>query len=159
MSIKLKTARWWVVCWLAALVAWMAQPAAQAQPANDDFNSPFIMNGLTGSGLTFRDFGSTPAFQILNNVAATKDAANGEPNHSSNVGGRSVWYSWTPTSSGNAAISVTSFSTGVTNLIAVYQGFFVNSNSLALVTNNAGSFTNVLRFPVVANNTYRINDQ
>src|SRR6201999_1553108 len=52
------------------------------------------------------------------NWGATKQA--GEPDHAGDPGGASVWYSWTPTESGEARISLQS--SGGPKLLALYRG-------------------------------------
>ena len=94
---------------------------------------------------------------MLFRSGTSKEAS--EPDHAGNIGGRSVWFTWTPPISGAASFQATPSSFFVTNLIGIYTGFFVNSNFLTVVTNNSlggGSFTNTVRFTAVAGQTYRI---
>ncbi|HEX7246261.1 MAG TPA: hypothetical protein VF245_11930 [Solirubrobacterales bacterium] len=51
---------------------------------------------------------------------ATKQA--GEPDHAGNAGGHSVWFSWTPSSSGQAAVSTCTLGGSLDPLLAVYTG-------------------------------------
>lgn len=57
-----------------------------------------------------------------NNVSATKEA--GEPNHAENAGGKSVWFTITPTQTVMARIKTEQ--NGFDTLLAVYQGTDVN---------------------------------
>ncbi len=81
-------------------------------PSNDAFTNAFSISGTTG---------------VTNgtSLGATKEA--GEPNHAGNAGGKSVWYRWTPASSGTVTFDTlgSSFDT----LLAVYTGSSVASLS------------------------------
>jgi hypothetical protein len=81
------------------------------RPTNDNFASPDVLPGepLTAGGST---------------VFAGKEA--GEPNHAGNPGGHSVWFSWTPSSSGPVEITACGRN-GVDTLLAVYTGPAVNA--------------------------------
>src|SRR5215216_11942 len=110
---------------LAAALAAMATlaSAASAAPANDSFSAAEpLPAGLPASGA-----GST--------LEATKEA--GEPDHAGNPGGRSVWYSWTPSLGGRVGISPGAgcFS-GIDPLVAVYTGSAVDA--LTPVASNLG---------------------
>src|ERR1051326_7698416 len=79
--------------------------AAQAQPANNNF-----ANRITISGTTINVTGS--------NVGANKET--GEPNHAGNIGGASVWWTWTAPTSG--VVNVTTADSDIDTLLAVYTG-------------------------------------
>ncbi len=85
-----------------------------------------------------------------NNSGATKEA--GEPNHAGEAGGKSVWFTWTPTSSGRAQFNTTgsTFNT----LLAAYTGSAVGS--LTPVASNANGKASTINFPVNAGTTYKI---
>ncbi|MFO1501841.1 MAG: S8 family peptidase [Verrucomicrobiota bacterium] len=70
------------------------------------------------------------------NVGASKEA--GEPEHAGNAGGRSVWWSWTPSESGPVTINTTgsSFDT----LLAVYTGAELINLSPVATNDNQGFF-------------------
>jgi len=121
-------------------------------PANDDFANAQVLTGASGwvSGST---------------AYATKEA--GEPNHAGNPGGASVWFSWTPATSGlylfdpagtgPAGNFATGSDFGV--LLGIYTGTAVNS--LNLVTNGfssspAPSYSNATMLNGVAGTTYAI---
>lgn len=135
---------------------------AGAQPFNDNFINALTVSGAVGSGTTYRNFGvaGPGAGQNLQNNASSKEAS--ESDHAGNIGGRSVWFTWTPPNSGGATLLIAPtgfFAAFNTNLIGVYQGSSVNSNFLALVTNNnagGGSYPTAVRFPVTAGQTYKI---
>ena len=111
--------------------------------ANDNFANA---QTLTGANATVTG----------TNVNATKES--GEPNHAGNSGGKSVWYKWTPQSSGTTTIATpgSTFDT----LLAVYTGDAVNSLTPVASNddeNNAGGvITSKLSFAATAGTTYRI---
>jgi hypothetical protein len=87
------------------------------------------------------------------NTNATREP--GEPNHVGNIGGHSVWWTWTALSSGNVTISTagSSFNT----LLAIYTGSSVTN--LALVTandNDGANSTSLVTFQATAGVTYAI---
>ena len=108
-------------------------------PANDNFaNAITIQPGATLSGT---------------NVNATKET--GEPNHAGNAGGKSVWWKFTPASSGQVKVSTanSSFNT----LLAVYTGSAVNALTLVASNNDTGGApTSYVSFSVVAGTPYSI---
>lgn len=114
--------------------------AAAAPPHNHLANARVI------SGTSGLDAAST--------VGATKEA--GEPNHAGNAGGASVWYQWTPATSGNVTISTEG--SGFNTLLAVYTG---NSyGDLALRYSNddigPGNTRSAVTFEAVIDVTYLI---
>jgi hypothetical protein len=125
-------------------------PETCAPPANDAFASAQVISGQSGT-------------VTGTNVGATKQA--GEPNHASNnVGGPSIWYSWTAPATAIFTFDTSGSSTGtyqVDTMLGVYTGSAVNS--LTLVTNNedentgAGVITSVAGpLQLNAGVTYRI---
>src|SRR6266511_5607662 len=73
-----------------ALWAMAALPAWGAAPANDRFSNRIV---ITGTNVTV----------MGSNVAETKEG--GEPNHAGNVGGSSVWWSWTAPTNGELRLT------------------------------------------------------
>ena len=67
----------------------------------------------------------TPMTAGGNNRLATKQA--GEPNHAGDAGGHSLWFSWTPSSSGPVDITACGYTREVDTLLAVYTGSAVNA--------------------------------
>ena len=115
--------------------------AAIGSPANDLFNNRFIMNGDSGQ-LT------------ANNLNATRES--GEPNHAGISGGTSVWWSWTPTTTGIATIDT--HGSNFDTVLAVYTG--TTLSTLAPVVSNdndgfAGAASGV-SFVAHADSTYAI---
>src|SRR5579862_3445611 len=100
-------------------------------PANDNFAAAIALNGDSNSVS-----GST--------IGATKET--GEPNHGGNTGGHSVWYNWTPVTTGQGQIIF--INTTYSVQFGVYGGTSVN----ALTTISSNKTT----FPVRAGSTYRI---
>jgi len=86
---------------------------AQAAPGNDEF---FAATPLSGPPLSV---------EFDDNKGATKQS--GEPSHAGNVGGHSVWYSWTPSVGAHVVVSTCTISPGIDTLLAVYTGSAVNS--------------------------------
>jgi hypothetical protein len=130
---------------LAIAAALVLAPLALAAPANDDFvNATAMPTAL-------------PASEFGNNSEATKEA--GEPDHAGNPGGHSVWFSWTPSTSG--PVSLTGGCFGLNALLAVYTGSAVDS--LTAVASNQVSGPpecfgehGVVEFTADAGTTYRI---
>jgi len=86
-------------------------------PVNDPFNNATVLTGAQG------------AISSRNHNA---DKQNGEPNHGGNIGGRSVWFSWTAPASGDAVFDT--MGSTLNTLLAVYTGNTLNG--LMLVTEN-----------------------
>ncbi len=108
---------------------------------NDAFNASSILAGanVTATG---------------NNSAATTEV--GEPKNAGVVGGKSVWWTWTPTTSGTATIS-TAGSTFDTSL-GVYTGTSVNALTTVASNDdqNSSLLTSRVQFAAVAGRVYRI---
>ena len=109
--------------------------------ANDDFASARELTGATTNG---------------NNQGATKEP--GEPNHAGDEGGKSVWYKWTPHSSGTATID-TAGSTFDT-LLGVYTGSAVDGLTEVVSNDDEDRANNVLTskvsFEATVGTTYQI---
>lgn len=111
-------------------------------PANDDFAAAFAITGA---------FGATNSYTI----GASKEAR--EPAHAFDVGGHSVWYSWTAPISGPVEFN-TAGSTFDTTL-AIYLGNDVTNLSLMAENDDdteAGLHTSRLSFDATAGVTYQI---
>jgi hypothetical protein len=130
----------------ALVVALVCVPGAlSAPPSNDNFGSPTVLTGVEGSHTT-------------TNAEATKET--GEPNHAGDLGGTSVWFSWTAPRGGVLLIDTcdSSFDT----LLAVYTGTAVNALSQVDASDDsdgcgAGSETrSSLAIDVVSGTEYRI---
>ncbi len=96
----------------------------RVHPVNDDF-----ANATPISGAPLTAYGS--------NAGANKEA--GEPNHAGQSGGSSVWWSWTPTSTGPVTIlcDITNQWGSAWPLLGVYTGSDVSN--LTLEADNAPS--------------------
>jgi hypothetical protein len=88
-------------------------------PVNDAFNNPTVLTGAQG------------AVSSRNHNA---DKQNGEPNHGGNVGGRSVWFSWTAPASGDAVFDT--MGSTLNTLLAVYTGSTLNGLTLVAENND-----------------------
>jgi hypothetical protein len=120
--------------WLSAL------PAAAAPAPNDAFANRILLTGPTASAS-----GS--------NKVASKEP--GEPDHAGNVGGKSLWWTWTAPSDGDLILHTdgSDFDT----LLAVYTGSTVGALSPAADNDDHGVLvTSRVRFEVVAGTTYQI---
>ncbi|MDZ4401931.1 pre-peptidase C-terminal domain-containing protein [Prosthecobacter sp.] len=111
-------------------------------PANNNF----------GSRMTITSAGGVVSGS---NANATKES--GEPSHASNAGGRSVWWTWTPSASGRATISTagSSFDT----LLAVYTGSAVSALTPVPLGSNddfGSSNTSQINIAVTAGVAYQI---
>ena len=111
-------------------------------PANDVFAAATVIPNSVFSSVNF------------NNCASKQS---GEPNHAGDVGGHSLWYSWTPASNQTAVI--TTKGSDFDTLLAVYTGNSVST--LNLVVSNDDIIQNQYRqslvtFPASAGTVYRI---
>lgn len=110
-------------------------------PLNNNFASRTALNGtlITATGT---------------NTGATKEAS--EPNHGGFTGGKSVWWTWTASTSGSVQIDTigSSFDT----LLGVYTGSNVASLSLVAGDDDSGGGVGTSRvtFNAVAGTTYQI---
>ncbi|HEY1051157.1 MAG TPA: hypothetical protein VGE39_15410, partial [Prosthecobacter sp.] len=111
--------------------------------ANDDFAGRTVLpaTGASASGTL---------------LGASKEA--GEPSHASSgnsPGNRSLWWSWTPASSGEVTLKV-SASNSLLPIFSVYTGSSLNALT-KIVNGGAFNFPNhVLNFNAVAGTTYQI---
>jgi hypothetical protein len=97
----------------------------QPPPPNDNLNAAQVLSGTSGtvSGLT---------------IYGTKEA--GEPNHAGNVGGRSVWYTWTAVD--NEAVVFDTIGSNINTLLAVYTGSSVGGLTLVAANDDIGGVGN-----------------
>jgi hypothetical protein len=111
-------------------------------PSNDFFTN---RTALTGS---------LPIIEVANNTFATKEP--GEPNHAGNVGGNSLWWSWTPLTNGIASINT--YGSSFYTLLAVYTGSDVSDltrvASDSAVTDSSGY--SQVKFNAIAGTEYNI---
>jgi PKD domain/Bacterial Ig domain/Carboxypeptidase regulatory-like domain len=118
--------------------------ALRGRPANDAFAAATPLDA------------ALPAYFYGDNRLATKEA--GEPEHAGDPGGASVWFKWTPTSSGPVEISTCPY--GVDTLLAVYTGSALGSLQTVAANDDGGSGcstgASATSFEAVAGTTYRI---
>jgi N-acetylneuraminic acid mutarotase len=114
---------------------------AATRPVNDDFANATI---IPGTGATVSG----------SNVGATLEP--GEPVHAGVDGGKSVWWRWTATTSGQSTIDT--LGSDFDTLLAVYTGSSVASGSLTTVASNddAVGTQSQVTFDAVAGTTYQI---
>ena len=114
-----------------------------SNPPNDIFANAIALTGTSGSN-------------IVSTVNATKEF--GEPNHAGNSGGKSAWWTYTPTEDGVLTLGTTN--SNFDTLLAVYTGNQVNG--LTPIASNDDAYDGVsggysgLRAAVRANQVYRI---
>jgi hypothetical protein len=121
--------------------------AFERAPANDDFAAPRAL----GAGL--------PSYGSAVIKLATRQA--GEPSHAGDPGGHSVWFSWTPASSGEVAISTCAYYGDLEPVLAVYTGSAVEDLApVAAADEGSGGYCHgadsEAQFSAVAGTTYRI---
>ena len=124
-----------------AITLHWALTVAGAPPANDAFANAQLLTGTSGT-------------VTGSNVGATKES--GEPAQAGNAGGASVWYSWTPATSGTATIDTVGSSFDTT--LGVYTGTSVGALTLRASNDDIASGNTVSRvtLTVTAGTTYRI---
>jgi len=115
--------------------------AADSVPPNDSFANRIT---LTGPSITL----------TASNKGATKEA--GEPNHGGNIGGKSIWYTWTAPTSGKLTIDTAG--SNFDTLLGVYTGTSVSALTLAASNDDVSSLdhTSYLSFNAIAGQTYHI---
>ena len=113
-----------------------------------------------GAGV-FDQFGTAPALAPAlpggyeaSNVGASKQP--GEPNHANNRGGKSIWFTWTPTMSGMVAVNT--IGSNFDTLLAVYRGRTVQTLTLVKQNDdrNATHTDSRVQFHAIAGQKYRI---
>jgi len=93
-------------------------------PANDNFVNRAV---LTGNNVNATVSNAGASFEAIG-----ADFIDGEPEHLYTFGGKSVWWTWTPTSSGK--VTLTTSNSTLDTLIAVYTG--TNLTNLVFVAGN-----------------------
>ncbi len=119
----------------------LAGASSAAAPSNDAFSAASVLVPTSGS-------------RNGTNIDATKEA--GEPNHTGNIGGSSVWYRWVAPYSGVASFDT--FGSGLDTVLAVYTGSSVGSLNLIAQNDDAlgWKWTSALGFPAIAGTAYYI---
>jgi subtilisin family serine protease len=109
-------------------------------PPNDAFASRIP---LSGSSVTTTG----------SNDNATKES--GEPLHAGNAGGKSVWWTWTTTSSGPVRIATTGSAFDTT--LGIYTGTSVNALTLIAGDDDSGGWpASAVTFTAIAGTAYQI---
>lgn len=113
-----------------------------APPSNDDFANRLVLSGT---------FVESTGYSLGASVEAD------EPYHGGDIGGKSVWWSWTAPANGNA--SITTAGSNFDTLLGVYTGNAVNA--LALVAGNDDVDPGIIRhsevtFAATAGTEYQI---
>ena len=123
------------------LLTWMPLSPPQNVPANDAFVNAQALSGASGAVSS-------------SSLSAGKEP--GEPNHGGNLGGASVWYSWTAPVSGN--VDVSTAGSNFDTLLGVYTGTAVNALSQVAGNDDVGpgKGPSEVVFAATAGTTYRI---
>ena len=123
------------------LLTWMPLSPPQNVPANDAFVNSQSLSGASGAVSS-------------SSLSAGKEP--GEPNHGGNLGGASVWYSWTAPVSGN--VDVSTAGSNFDTLLGVYTGTAVNALSQVAGNDDVGpgKGPSEVVFAATAGTTYRI---
>jgi alpha-tubulin suppressor-like RCC1 family protein len=109
-------------------------------PTNDAFSNRLTIVGLTNT-------------INASSLYATKEP--GEPNHAGNVGGSSVWWTWTAPTNGLATVNT--FGSSFDTLLAVYTGSSVANLSVVASNDDSGVLlTSQVSFPAVMGTAYQI---
>ena len=120
----------------------LVRPArSQTAPVNDLFTNATLI--------------SDPVVTITaSNVGATKEP--GEPNHAGNIGGASVWWTWTPPT--NGTVTIDTLGSAFDTLLAVYRGASISSLTAVASSDDVGGGFNASRvsFSAVAGTNYLI---
>jgi hypothetical protein len=128
-------------------------------------------SGFSSSNTGFRAIGALVNDSFANRIAITgpsvtltasnKGASKevGEPNHGGNVGGKSIWYTWTAPASGKLTIDTTG--SNFDTLLGVYTGTSVSALTLVPGGSNddnpaGGTTTSKVVINVTAGVTYQI---
>jgi hypothetical protein len=118
-----------------------ASPPPPTPPSNDNFASAQVISGCSGT------VNGT-------NVSATKE--NGEPDHLSQGGTRSVWYQWVAPST--SSVTIRTAGSSYDTVLGVYTGSAVN-NLVTIRTNDdvvSGDTSSRVIFDATAGTVYRI---
>ena len=126
--------------WLITLAFSLPLIVQAAAPANDSFNNRIILTG-------------TAVFQTATNTNASRQS--GEPDHAGNIGGKSLWWSWT--APGNGDVTITTDGSDFDTLLGVYTGSPVSALSLVASNDDHGVFVSSrVRFQTLGNTQYQL---
>jgi Zn-dependent metalloprotease len=145
----------------ASLVTFTAAAGTQYQIAVDGYNgtsgiitlhviAPEVINDRFSSRISI-DAGGGTVTGI--NVGATKES--GEPNHAGNVGGKSLWWTWTPTAPCN--IQIDTIGSSFDTILGVYTGDSVSALTTVASDDESGGYgTSEVKFTAAAGTAYQI---
>jgi hypothetical protein len=118
---------------------WTWTITSSSGPANDMFANAQAVSGASGTAT-----GSS--------VGATKEA--GEPNHAGNAGGHSLWYRFTPATSGS--VTIDTFGSNFDTLLAAYTGSSVSALTAVAANDDTSGTQSQISFAAVGGTTYQI---
>src|SRR5262249_13019375 len=115
--------------------------AVHAQPVpNDLFSSRIVLSGTTIT-------------TTASNKRATKET--GEPDHAGNIGGKSLWWTWTAPTNGD--LTLTTDGSDFDTLLAVYSGSAVYALSVVASNDDHSVLTSSrVRFQAISGTQYQI---
>lgn len=118
-----------------------ASIVANYRQSNDDFENRIPLGGGNAS-VTGHTIGKT--------------AQAGEPAHAGAAGGKSAWWSWTPST--NATATINTAGSGIDTLLGVYTGTAVGGLTLVASHDNVSGvdLTSTVTFPATAGTEYKI---
>lgn len=120
---------------------------------NEAFQTTFPTGPVNNMFANRTSLSGTSITATGTNTGANKEA--GEPNHNSNTGGKSVWWTWTASSSGS--VQIDTIGSNYDTLLGVYTGSNVAAlSSVASDDDSGGSNTSKVTFNAVAGTTYQI---
>jgi len=112
---------------------------APPSPPNDRFSDRALIT-------------SFPTNMVGGNVGATSE--NSEPMHAENLGGPSVWWSWT--ASTDTRVEINTFGSNFDTVLAVYRGTNLTDLIKVAANDQAGSEQSRVRFTPTTGTTYQI---
>ena len=111
-----------------------------AAPANDRFANRIVLTGISTN-------------VVATSVGASKEV--GEPDHAGEAGGKSVWWTWTPSVGG--AVTLHTAGSSFDTLLAVYRGGSLGALiPVAFNDDDTGVLTSRVRFNATAGTAYQI---
>ena len=139
-------ALWHAILFVCAIHLLAGTELKGAAPANDKFIN---RTTITGTNVTVAG----------TNVGANKEL--GEPNHAGNIGGKSVWWTWTAPTNGDVTIttdgSMHTDGSPVDTLLAVYSGSSVTNLSIVASNDDHSVLvTSRVRFQALKGTNYQI---
>ncbi len=145
-------------------ILYLGTPTGVAVGASDEANNALTLNQTASTVANYRQSNDDFENRIPlggGNASVTghtigKTMQPGEPLHAGIAGGKSAWWSWTPTANATATISTSG--SGVDTLLGVYTGTSVGALSIIAAHDNVsgGDLTSTVTFAATAGTEYQI---